>query len=210
MTDSRALGWTQLILTSLGATIAFAFGLYQYATTSSQTTRQPFLEKQTDLCFQASEAAAQLATTTDPDQWTTSWNKFWTLYWGPLAVVEDVSEEQSDPQTNLSPKNPKAAYAQNDSGQQSNSSQPPNPKADDTQNVIYKSDVATSMIAFGDLIKPIGVSPNQYGLPAKGSQQKQDQLQQSALAISTACQELVTSWWATPGIPGWFTKQRTN
>jgi hypothetical protein len=53
--------------------------------------RQPFLEEQTSLCFRASEQAARLATTDDPDQWKKSWDEFWMLYWGPLAIVEDVS-----------------------------------------------------------------------------------------------------------------------
>jgi hypothetical protein len=90
MADKLSLEWTKLILTTLGGIIVFGGGLYQYVSTSSHTARQPFLEKQTELCFQASEQAARLATTGDPKQWKKSWDEFWMLYWGPLAIVEDV------------------------------------------------------------------------------------------------------------------------
>jgi hypothetical protein len=90
MADNTRLEWTKLILTTIGGIIVFGVGLYQYISTSSHTARQPFLKKQTALCFQASEQAARLATTSDHEQWKRAWDEFWMLYWGPLAVVEDV------------------------------------------------------------------------------------------------------------------------
>jgi len=53
--------------------------------------RQPFLERQTELCQQASEAVAQLATSDVLDDWQKARGQFWTLYYGPLAMVEDVA-----------------------------------------------------------------------------------------------------------------------
>ena len=84
------LGWTKLVITVVGSTIVAAAALYQYVDTSSKTARQPFLERQSSVCFQASEAAARLATTDQAEQWQKSWDDFWMLYWGPLAAVENV------------------------------------------------------------------------------------------------------------------------
>ena len=92
--DSR-LEWTKLAVTAVGGTIAVGIGLYQYVTTSSQTARQPFLEKQTELCFKASETVARIATTDDPAEWKKSREEFWVLYWGPLAIVEDKAPGKS-------------------------------------------------------------------------------------------------------------------
>jgi hypothetical protein len=64
--------------------------VWDYISTLPQAVIQPFLEKQTKLCFQASEQAARLATTSDQGQWKKSWEEFWMLYWGPLAIVEDI------------------------------------------------------------------------------------------------------------------------
>ena len=47
--------WTKLILTSLGGGIALFVGIGQYVLTSSLAVRQPFLQKQTELCLAASE-----------------------------------------------------------------------------------------------------------------------------------------------------------
>jgi hypothetical protein len=89
--DQNLLGWTKLVIAVVGSTILAAAALYQYVSTSDQTARQPFLEKQTALCFQASETAARLATTDQADQWQKSWDDFWVLYWGPLAIIENTS-----------------------------------------------------------------------------------------------------------------------
>jgi hypothetical protein len=95
MADSSTLEWTKLILTSLGGGIALFVGIGQYVLTSSFTVRQPFIQKQTDLCLSASEHISRLATTTDKDQWKKSRDEFWMLYWGPLAVVEEGDDADS-------------------------------------------------------------------------------------------------------------------
>lgn len=82
--------WTKIGLTAVGATVAFMIGLSQYASTSSLEVRKPFLEKQMDLCIKAAEHAARLATSRNPETWTSSREEFWTLYYGPLAVVEEA------------------------------------------------------------------------------------------------------------------------
>jgi hypothetical protein len=62
---------------------------------SSRSSREPFLKKQFDLCFEASNYAAQLATEGDPDKWDAARREFWRLYYGPLCVVEDKSVAQA-------------------------------------------------------------------------------------------------------------------
>lgn len=86
---ANSLDWFKFVAGGVGGTIVIAVGLYQYIATSSQTARTPFLVKQTDICFQASETVATLATTASMDEWKKAWDEFWILYWGPLAVVED-------------------------------------------------------------------------------------------------------------------------
>jgi hypothetical protein len=85
-------------------------GIWQFTVQQSQGNRQPFLQKQLELAFQASETTSRLATVTDPADWEKARLNFWVLYWGPLSVVEDPRVEQAmvdigklvppDPQSN--------------------------------------------------------------------------------------------------------------
>jgi hypothetical protein len=58
-------------------------------TEQQQTNRRPFLQKQLDLCFEATDTAARLATETNPVEWEKKRFDFWRLYWGVLGIVED-------------------------------------------------------------------------------------------------------------------------
>jgi hypothetical protein len=52
--------------------------------------RKPFSTKQLELYFEAAEAASMLAVLNKTDErYEPSRVKFWSLYWGPLALVED-------------------------------------------------------------------------------------------------------------------------
>jgi hypothetical protein len=66
-----------------------AVGVWQYADKQAQANREPFLKKQLELVFEASETVAKLANVTDPEIWQESRTRFWVLYWGPLGLVED-------------------------------------------------------------------------------------------------------------------------
>jgi hypothetical protein len=86
--------WQVLVSALIGAA-TIGVGIWQYredskmrADTARLEARKPFLEKQMALCFDASDAAATLATTSDTTRWRASNERFWTLYWGPLSVVE--------------------------------------------------------------------------------------------------------------------------
>jgi hypothetical protein len=83
-------GWIKFGATSVIAVAALIAGFIQFGTTSAFSVRQPFLERQTELCVSAAEYAARLASTLDMDTWKKSREEFWMLYWGPLAIVEDV------------------------------------------------------------------------------------------------------------------------
>jgi hypothetical protein len=64
-------------------------GIWQFLIQQDQSNKQEFRKKQLELCVQATDAAARLAETRDPVEWEKARQAFWTLYWGPLAMVED-------------------------------------------------------------------------------------------------------------------------
>jgi hypothetical protein len=70
-------------------------GIWQFSTQRQQSNRQPFLQKQLDLCFEASETAARLATETNKEEWVKARLAFWRLYWGTLCIVEDRDVESA-------------------------------------------------------------------------------------------------------------------
>lgn len=65
------------------------------------------------LCFAAASTVSTLATTTDPTKWEEAEGKFWELYWGELAVVEneDVAQKMFDFGTKLKTESPAALPA---------------------------------------------------------------------------------------------------
>ena len=121
---SLVIPWVLSVLT-------FAAGIWQFSAQQTQANRQPFLQKQLELCFQASEAAARLASETDPVEWEKARLTFWRLYWGPLSIVEDRAVETAMvelgqsvpaepvkapvlPMTSLQPQSIKLAHAARD------------------------------------------------------------------------------------------------
>ncbi|HEX8177217.1 MAG TPA: hypothetical protein VF543_19165 [Pyrinomonadaceae bacterium] len=113
------------VITALIAVLGFWFGVYQYfhqqqLETERQATeqkvrlqsyeselkrandakelelRKPFWEKQLALYFGASEAAATIATSNNPSEKRAAEAKFWNLYWGPLAIVEDAGMKKPE------------------------------------------------------------------------------------------------------------------
>jgi hypothetical protein len=113
------------VITALIAVAGFWFGVYQYfhqqkVETDRQAAeqreklenfenelrrandsrelelRKPFWEKQLALYFEASEAAATIATSSNPSSRQAAEAKFWNLYWGPLAIVEDAGMKKPE------------------------------------------------------------------------------------------------------------------
>jgi hypothetical protein len=80
-----------VVLTLLTALV----GIWQFTAQQQQANRQPFLQKQLELCFQATEVAGRLASESDPVEWEKARVTFWRLYWGPLSIVEDRGVERA-------------------------------------------------------------------------------------------------------------------
>jgi hypothetical protein len=57
--------------------------------------QKPFLERQMAHYFQATEAASKIANMEDVPSRREAIARFWLLYWGPLAVVEDAAVERA-------------------------------------------------------------------------------------------------------------------
>jgi hypothetical protein len=85
---SVVIPWLLTLLTAV-------IGIWQFTAQQSQANRTPFLQKQLELSFQASETASRLATETDPVEWEKARLTFWRLYWGPLSIVEDRAVESA-------------------------------------------------------------------------------------------------------------------
>jgi len=92
------------LITALVAVAGFLFGVFQYqkqqslnrmsaAESRDREFLRPLWERQVAIYFDASEAAATIATTSDSEERRKAEAKFWMLYWGPLVMVEspDVS-----------------------------------------------------------------------------------------------------------------------
>lgn len=75
--------------------LTFLWGIFQFSADSIRKAelaafeaRKPYYQKQMDLCLEATEVAAVLASSIDREKWQTARARFWELYWGPLSVVE--------------------------------------------------------------------------------------------------------------------------
>ena len=87
---SNGSDWRRFGITTTIDVVTILIGFIQFGSTSALSVRQPFVEHQTKLCLAASENAARLASTRNPETWAKAREEFWMLYWGPLAMVEDV------------------------------------------------------------------------------------------------------------------------
>ncbi len=83
-------------LSILGAAATFAWGVFQFTISQKQQVEtrrieatKPFLERQLTLYTEATQLASTIATTSDAEKREKSVERFWSLYWGELALVED-------------------------------------------------------------------------------------------------------------------------
>ncbi|MBI1735352.1 MAG: hypothetical protein HYR51_09275 [Candidatus Rokubacteria bacterium] len=99
------------VLGLVGAMASFIWGVYQWRVKSDHELTQaryeaarlvasrkieatkPFLERQLKLYTDASQIAAVLATTRDGAERAKATKRFWELYWGELALVENEAVE---------------------------------------------------------------------------------------------------------------------
>jgi len=82
------LGAKKTVVTGVGAVILFFIGLWQFTVTSRNDFAKPVLQKQLELCVEASNAAAILAEPNADLKGQTA-SEYKALYYGKLAVVED-------------------------------------------------------------------------------------------------------------------------
>jgi hypothetical protein len=99
------------ILGLFGALASFVWGVYQWRVKSDQELAQarfeadrvaasrkieatkPFLERQLKLYTEVSQVAATLSTSSDTAERGRANKRFWELYWGELALVENREVE---------------------------------------------------------------------------------------------------------------------
>ena len=96
---------------ALGALLSFAWGVWVWRDQSIRQLRQqqsenlrlaesrrieatkPFLERQLKLYTEATQVAGVLATSSDANAIAKATERFWQLYWGELALVENREVE---------------------------------------------------------------------------------------------------------------------
>jgi hypothetical protein len=88
------------ILSIGGGAIAFCWGVFQFLNTQhtqAETRRieatRPFLDRQLKLYTEATQIAATLVTSKNIDVLANANERFWSLYWGELSLVEDKRVE---------------------------------------------------------------------------------------------------------------------
>ena len=89
----RRLDIVTKIVAGLAVGVGAGLGIWQYFDTAEKEFRKPYWEQQIELYVQATTAAATLASSSDPVALELAEAKFWQLYYGPLALVEDAGVE---------------------------------------------------------------------------------------------------------------------
>jgi hypothetical protein len=96
MTTSQRIEQALKVFGVLVAAAGFLWGIYQYFDTRDreiENTRveaaRPFLERQLKLYTEASRVTSVLATSASIDELQAAEKRFWELYWGELALVEN-------------------------------------------------------------------------------------------------------------------------
>lgn len=81
-------------LPTIGAVIAFLFGVFKYVDAKRRESRKGFLEKQLELYFKATKLGAEIATLPlEATEREAKLKEFRLLYWGELCIVEDRQVE---------------------------------------------------------------------------------------------------------------------
>jgi hypothetical protein len=77
--------WVTILVTVAG----FVWGVGSALQARAIDARRPFLDLQLKLYQEATKTTAILATSNDPNELRTTEIRFWQLYWGELAMVEN-------------------------------------------------------------------------------------------------------------------------
>ena len=91
---------TVKIVSTLVAVATFAWGVIQFTASQAQQAEtrrieatKPFLERQLAMYTEATRLASTIATTSDEKKKAEALDRYWSLYWGELALVEDARVE---------------------------------------------------------------------------------------------------------------------
>ncbi|MCE7030765.1 hypothetical protein [Jiella avicenniae] len=89
MSSSQRLESWAKALGVVVALVGVAVSIHQFNQTYEMDAKRPFLEKQMELCLEASTVTATIASKPDADPTRQqAVDRFWVLYYGPLSVVE--------------------------------------------------------------------------------------------------------------------------
>ena len=91
MTLNERLDLAKKIVLIVGPLSVAIWTVLEFSTTATMEVRKPFLKRQLDLCFEAVATTSRLATSSHGADWEKARNRFWELYWGELAVVENAA-----------------------------------------------------------------------------------------------------------------------
>lgn len=86
MFDVEKIAKWAAILVSIGG---FLWSIGTFLHVRAIESRRPFLDYQLKLYTEATSAAALLATSSDSEKLKAAETRFWQLYWGELAMVEN-------------------------------------------------------------------------------------------------------------------------
>lgn len=85
----KAFDFVIKIVTTIAIVIGFVWGAVQYFDTKRQEYNMQLWNKKMDYYLHTSSAVAKIATSESVSQVKEEIDKFWSLYYGPMAVLED-------------------------------------------------------------------------------------------------------------------------
>ncbi len=91
----KKIEFTLKVFGVLAVIIGGTVGLWKYFDAAEKDFRKPYWERQIALYFDATAAAGTLASATEGAERDAAEAKFWQLYYGPLALVEDLQVEKA-------------------------------------------------------------------------------------------------------------------
>jgi hypothetical protein len=107
MADESRFDRTLKVLSVAGAVVTFCWGVWIWQNNAAKDrtaaessaakeaanrrieATKPFLDRQLTLYIEASQVTAKIATSEDAGEVAAAKKRFWELYWGELALVED-------------------------------------------------------------------------------------------------------------------------
>jgi hypothetical protein len=128
MADESRLDRSLKLLSVVGAVVTFGWGVWVWQSNAEKDrvsaeseaakhaesrrieATKPFLDLQLKLYAEASQVTAKIATSEDAGEVTSATKRFWELYWGELALVEnnEVATAMHDFSVEMAPPDHKA------------------------------------------------------------------------------------------------------